>query len=325
MRKDALPLLWVRGAAAALSAWKALLVALAVNAALALLLAAPIESGLHVLLDRSPSADALAAGFDPATASEAQRSSPGLLGRPGPLVALLEGRLAPHLLLGTPGPLGTLALLGLLNAALSALFAGGLAGRFAADRERGSLSAFAGDCARLGPGSVVLGALGLATLLAAYAVLVPGLSALVQVPDRRYEWVGIGASAAGVLAFLLVGSAVRATVASSRGALGLGRGNPFVALATGAGFVLGRPVKAMLLEVSFGVAGLLPLVPWLVWAPVWDGTNQRSRLLLVAGQQAVVLWRIAARAGHLGAATAWMKGARETARPAPAKLEPAEG
>ena len=111
-------------------------------------------------------------------------------------------------------------------------------------------------------------------------------------------------------------------MAQSRAALGLAKtANPVLALASGVGFVLGRPVKALLLEASFGVTALLPLSLWLVFAPSWSGGDVRLLALLVSGQQAVVLLRLFARTAHLGAATAWMRGAREAARPAPAKIE----
>jgi hypothetical protein len=80
-------------------------------------------------------------------------------------------------------------------------------------------------------------------------------------------------------------------------------------------------VKALLLEVSFGLTALLPLAAWLLFAPSWGGGDLRLLALLVAGQEAVLLLRLLARTAHLGAATAWMRGTRESARPAPAKIE----
>ncbi len=221
------------------------------------------------------------------------------------------------------GPLAGLLAAGLLHAALSALLAGGFAGRFAAERERGSLTAFLADVVRLGLPSLVIGALGLASILGAFFLFVELPRESTLSPDLRWDWERTGLSLLRLFAFLGTAGAVRAVVAQSRAALGVAKtANPFLALATGLGFVLGRPVKALLLELSFGVTALLPLAAWLVFAPSWSGGSLRLLALLVAGQQAVVLLRLFARTAHLGAATAWLRGAREAARPAPAKIEP---
>ncbi|HEX7580748.1 MAG TPA: hypothetical protein VF580_12175, partial [Thermoanaerobaculia bacterium] len=88
--------------------------------------------------------------------------------------------------------------------------------------------------------------------------------------------------------------------------------NPLLALATGAGRVAGHPVKALSIEVSFGVLGLGPLVLWGMFVPVWDGADLRMLALFVLLQQLLVLWRITVRASHLGAVAAWLKRGPET-------------
>lgn len=322
MKGSALPFLWARGLVAAATAWKALLLALALNAALALVVTAPLASRLHDLLDDRPTADGLAKGWDVVLGAHLLRSEPGLLGDRARLDALEQGTLPLADVPRLSGPLAGLLAAGLLHAALSALMAGGFAGRFAADRERGSLAAFLSDVARLGLPSLLIGALGLAAILGAFLLFVELPREATLSPDLRWDWERTGLSLLRLFAFLGAAGAVRAVVALSRAALGLANSaNPLLALASGVGFFIGRPVKALLLEVAFGVTALLPLSLWLVFAPSWSGGDVRLLALLVAGQQAVVLLRLVARTAHLGAATAWMRGAREAARPAPAKIE----
>jgi hypothetical protein len=322
VRSDALPVLWARGVVAALAAWKALLLALALNAALAVVVTAPLASRLHDLLDARPAADGLARGWDVVLGAHLLRAEPGLLGDRRRLGALERGVLplaeAPRL----SGPLGGLLAAGVVHVLLSGLLAGGFAGRFAAERDRGSLTAFLGDVVRLGPSSALLGAVGLAAILGAFHLLVEVPREASLSPDLRWDWERTGLSLLRLGAFLVVAGAMRAFVAQSRAALGLARSaNPLAALGTGLGFVLGRPVRALLLEAAFGATALVPLAAWLLLAPSWSGGDARLLALLVAGQQAVVLLRIAARAAHVGAASAWLRTSRETARPAPAKIE----
>ncbi len=322
MRGETLPLLWLRGLAAAAAAWKALLLALFLNAALALVVTAPLASRLHDVLDARPAADGLAKGWDLVLGAHLLRSEPGLLGDRERLEALERGTLPLADVSRLSGPLAGLLAAGLLHAALSALLAGGFAGRFAADRERGSLSAFFSDAVRLGLPSLLVGLLGLAAILAAFLLFVELPREATLSPDLRWDWERTGLSLLRLLAFLVATGAVRAVVAQSRAALGIAKSaNPFLALASGLGFVLGRPVKALLLEAAFGVTAVLPLAAWLLLAPSWGGGGGRLLALLVAGQQVVVLLRALARTAHLGAATAWMRGTRETTRPAPAKIE----
>lgn len=322
MKRDALPVLWARGVVAALATWKALLLALAVNAALAVVVVAPLASRLHDLLDARPAADVLAKGWDLVAGAHLLRAEPGLLGDRARLDALERGDLplaeAPRL----SGPLGGLLAAGLVHVLLSGLLAGGFAGRFAAERDRTSLTAFLGDVVRLGPASVLVGALGLAAILGAFHLFVELPREATLSPGLRWDWERTGLSLLRLGAFLVATGLVRAVVAQSRAALGLAKSaNPLAALGAGLGFVLGRPVKALLLEVAFGVTALLPLAAWLFLAPSWGGGDLRLLALLVAGQQLVLLLRILARASHVGAASSWMRVARETARPAPAKIE----
>ena len=323
MKGVALPFLWVRGLVAAARTWKALLLALALNAALALVVTAPLASRLHDLLDGRPTAAPLARGWDLVLGAHLLRAEPGLLGDRARLDELEGGVLPLAGLPGVSGPLAGLLAAGLLHAALSALLAGGFAGRFAAERDRGSLAAFLADVVRLGLPSLFLGALGLGAILGAFHLFVELPRAATLSPDLRWDWERTGLSLLRLAAFLVAAGAVRATVAQSRAALGLAKSaNPFAAIASGLGFVVGRPVKALLLEVAFGATALLPLGLWLLFAPSVGGGDLRLLALLVAGQQVIVLLRIAARAAHLGAASAWMRGAREASRPAPAKIEP---
>jgi hypothetical protein len=322
VKGDALPFLWARGLVAATATWKALLLALALNAALALVVTAPLASRLHDLLDVRPAADGLAKGWDVVLGAHLLRSEPGLIGDRARFDAVQEGTLPLAEWPRLSGPLSGLLAAGLLHAVLSAFLAGGFAGRFAAERERGSLAAFLADVVRLGFPSLLIGALGLAAILGAFYLFVELPRESTLSPDLRWDWERTGLSLLRLFAFLAAAGAVRAVVAQSRAALGLARtANPFLALASGLGFVLGRPVKALVLEASFGVAALLPLLLWLLFAPSWSGGDVRLLALLVAGQQAVVLLRLLARAAHLGATAAWMRGAREASRPAPAKIE----
>ena len=323
MKGDALPVLWAKGLLAAARTWKALLLALALNAALALLATAPLASRLHDLLDERPTAAPLAKGWDLVLGAHLVRAEPGLLGERDRLDALGRGELPLEELPRLSGPLAGLLAAGLLHAALSALLAGGFAGRFAAERDRGSLGAFLADVVRLGLPSLFLGLLGLGAIVGAFYLFVELPRTATLSPDLRWDWERTGLSLLRLGAFLFAAGAVRAVVAQSRAALGLSRSaNPLAALGAGLGFVLGRPVKALLLEVAFGATALLPLGLWLLFAPSFSGGDLRLLALLVAGQQVIVLLRITARAAHLGAASAWMRGAREASRPAPAKIEP---
>jgi hypothetical protein len=322
MKRDALPLLVARGIASALSAWKALLLVLLVNVALAFVLARPVTAALHDLLDLLPSAQGLLTKPDALLFENVTRTHPRLLGDVDTLDDLAAGKDVSSTFLGMDGASGTLVTLGLLNALLAGLFAGGFAGRFGADRDRGSLAAFGADAGRFAFSSLFLSVLSIAGILASYTYLFAATGAWYEAEERRYEWEATGLLLARLLLFLLAAGLVRLVVLFSRASMGLSRnGNPFLALASGAGFVAGRPIKALLREVVFGGGRVLPLVLWGALAPVWNGRDPGGRALFFAAQQAVVFLTIVFSVGELGAASSWMRRTAEANRPAPEKLE----
>ena len=212
---------------------------------------------------------------------------------------------------------------GALTALLAALFSGGFAGRFGAERERTSLAAFGADAARFAVPSLLLGALSLAGILAAYRLIYAATGTLYEPDELRYEWEAVGLLLLRLGVFLLVAGYIRLVVLYARAALGQGIPNPLTALMRGLGFVLGRPVRTLALEILFGALGLLPLLVWLFLGPVWDGKELGDFALILAGQQLVVLLRILTRAGHLGAASAYLKRSKEAGASAPASAAPA--
>ena len=198
-----------------------------------------------------------------------------------------------------------------LTALLSALFSGGFAGRFGAERERTSLTAFGADAARFAVPSLLLGALSLAGILAAYRFLYAGTGTLYEPDELRYEWEAVGLLLFRLGIFLLVAGYIRLIILYARASLGQGIPNLFAALMRGLGFVLGRPARTLALEFLFGALGLLPLLGWLFFGPVWDGRELGDFALILAGQQLVVLLRILTRVGHLGAASAYLNRSKE--------------
>jgi len=333
MKRDSVLVLATRGLFSALETWKALLLLLVLNAALAWAFVHPLASALRQTLDRSPWADRLAAGnadlhefftsfartrpdvlgdllkWDEAVTGERQERRPS--GRPAPLSGFFR----------TSGLAGSAVGFGALTALLAALFSGGFAGRFGAERERTSLAAFGADAARLAVPSLLLGALSLAGVLAAYRFVYAAAGTLYVPDDLRYEWEVVGLLLLRLAAFLLVAGYVRIVVLYARAALGQGTPNPITALMRGLGFVLGRPVRTLALEILFGALGLFPLLVWLFLGPVWDGKEAGDLALILAGQQLVVLLRILVRAGNLGAASAYLKRSKEAApSPAPAPV-----
>lgn len=322
MKREALPILAARGFVSAFTAWKALLFLLLVNAALALAFAGPVRAALHDALDSNPMADRLLGAVDATFFTHFRRAHPDVLGDVEPLEKLAAGEAPEKNPLALSGAAGSLVLFGLLSALAASVAAGGFAGRFGAERERGSLSAFGTDCGRFAFSSLVLGAVALAGIVGAYLLLFAAPGRLYAASELRYEWEATGLVLFRLVAFLVAAGSVRLAVAFARAAMGISRnGNPFLALASGAGFVLGRPGRALVLEVLFGAAALVPLGLWGAWAPVWDGADPARFALLAALQQLLVFWRIACRAAHLGAASAWMRRTAEAARPAPEKLE----
>ena len=330
MRRDSILVLAARGLFSALETWKAILLFLFLNAALAAAFLHPLSSALHQTLDKSPWAERLGAGgADLHTFFTAfTRTRPDVLGdlekwdealtgdggERGP-----SGKAAPLSgFFGTAGLSGSAAAYAALAALLAALFSGGFAGRFGAERDRSSLSAFGADAAKFAVPSLFFGALSLAGVLAAYRWVYAAPGTLYEADELRYEWEATGLLLLRLAAFLLVAAYLRLVVTYARAAMGLGAANPFAALMSGFGFVLGRPARTLAIEILFGIFGVLPLVVWGFVGPVWNGGTLADLALIFSGQQLVVLLRIVTRVGHLGAASAYLKRSRESASPAPA-------
>jgi hypothetical protein len=335
MKRDSIFILATRGLASALETWKALLLLLVLNAMLAAAFTHPLTSALRQTLDRSPWAERLVAKngdlhtFFAAFArtrpdvlgdlskwnevATGERGERGALGRSVPLSGFFR----------TTGISGSAVGFAALAALLAALFSGGFAGRFGAERERMSLVAFAADAVRLAFPSILFGALSLAGIVSAYRWIYAASGTLYEPDELRYEWEAVGLLLLRFAVFLLVAGVLRLVVLYARAALGLGTTNPFAALARGLGFVLGRPVRTLALEILFGTLGVLPLLAWLLFGPVWDGRRLADFALILLGQELVVLLRILMRAGHLGAASAYLKRSKETGVPASARTTPA--
>lgn len=296
----------LRGAAGAATLWKALLAALLLNGFLAVALVRPVSNALHGLLDKSPwSARLAGAAPDPIFFRHLQRNRPDVLGDPAPLVGIATGEPVKGEALRTGGATGSLVALGVLNALLASVLAGGAAGRLAAAKERGRLSAFGADCGRFAFSSLVLGAVSLAAIGALWRWGYVPSAALLRPDDLRYEWEAVAFGTARLLALLVAAGFVRLVVLYARASMGVSRnGNPFRALVSGGAAVAGRPLTALALEVGFSAAALLPLAAWGVWGPVWNGAGPVAFAVALVGQQVVVVWRLAARAAHLGAAIA---------------------
>lgn len=319
MRRDSLPVLYAKGLGHAFTTWKALLFLLAINALLALAVARPVTKALAETLDRNPYAEKLEKGADLTFFTHFERSRPDVLGGLSAFDDAFSGGAVKTSAL--KGPAGTLVFLGLLNSFLAALAAGGFAGRFGASRDRASLSAFGSDCGRFAFSSVVLWAISMAALFGVYRGFT-ALGSLYETSELRYEWLASGLLWLRLGLALFLAGVIRSVIVFARAFMGATRnGSPFLALASGAGFVLGRLPKVLTLEVLFGATALLPLALWGLYGTTWDGRDPARLALFVALQQLVVLLRIAARVGHLGAASSWLKRAAEAARPAPEKIE----
>ncbi len=326
MRRDGLVVLVVRGFLSALGTWKALVFTLALNAALAFAVARPVGVALHETLDRSPWADVLLKSADATFFAHFTRQHPDVLGDVAKAEDLVTG-VSPSKrageatvakLLPKGGAMTSLLAFGMLNLTLAALLAGGFAGRFGASKERTSLSAFGADCGKYGLSSLLLSALTFGLIVAAWRWLYVGTGQLYDPDDFRYEWQAVLLMLLRFGLFLVVASFARALAAFARASMGLaGSANVFSALGQAIGTVLRRPAKALGLEVLCGAAALAPLVLWGLLGPTWDGKDTSRFLLILAGQQLVVFLRIAARAAHLGAASAWLDRGRD-AVPAPA-------
>lgn len=335
MKRDSVLVLAARGLLSALQTWKAILLFLVLNAALAAAFTHPLTSALRQTLDKSLWAERLLAkDADLHTFFTAfTRTRPDVLGDLSKWDEVVTGEGEERRSPSRPAPLsgffrttgisGSLVGFGGLTALLAALFSGGFAGRFGAERERTSLSAFGADAARLAVPSLLYGALSLAGILAAYRWIYAAPGTLYEPDELRYEWEAVGLLLLRLGAFLVAAGYLRLVVLYARAALGQGITNPFAALMTGFGFVLGRPVRTLALEILFAALGVLPLLLWLFVGPVWNGRELADFALILAGQQLVVLLRILTRAGHLGAASAYLKRSKEDRASAPASPIPA--
>ncbi len=330
MRRDGLPAVVARGVALATATWKALLLALVLNAALAFVLVRPAASALHEALDRNPWADRMRSSVDVLFFTNLQRARPEVLGDVGKLEDLVTGAAASRSpaavtlpqLLPKEGLAGGLIAFGLLSAALAALLAGGFAGRFGAADGRSSLASFGADCGKLALPSLFLGAVSAGLIVAAWRWIYVETGLLYDPATFRYEWQSVALQLLRLLVLLAVAAFVRLVVQYSRAAMGLsGSANVISAFGRGLGFVLRHPAGTLTLELVFGAAGLLPLVLWAFFGRAWDGADLGDFWLLLALQQLVVLARILARAAHLGAASAWLATASAPARPVPARQE----
>lgn len=336
MKRDSLLILVTRGFASALTAWKALLLFLAFNALLAAALVRPVSSALHQTLDKSVIGDnlvpgakspALSTAFDnfvrvrPDVFGDLSKWEEVVTGEKEPVTA---GKERPPLsgFFEAQGLAGALIPLALLSALAAALFAGGFAGRFGDDAERGSLSAFGADLGRFAPASLALGTVSIVLVVAAFRFVYAGSGRLYAPENLRYEWEATALMILRLFAFLLVAGTVRLVVIYARASMGLsGKANPLLALARGAGFVAGRPIRTLSLEIVFGAIGLLPLALWGLLAPTWDGKDVGRLALFVALQQLVVFFRIATRVAHLGAASSFLRRAAEAPRQAAQRVE----
>jgi len=334
MRRDSVLVLAARGLFSALETWKALLLLLVLNAALAAAFAHPLTSALRQTLDKSAFSERLlASNADLHTFFMAfTRTRPDVLGDLSKWDEVVTGEGEERRSPGRSAPLsgffhttgisGSAVGFGALAALLAAFFSGGFAGRFGAERERTSLTAFGADAARLAVPSLLFAALSLAGILAAYRWIYAAPGTLYEPDELRYEWEAVALLLLRLGAFLLAAGYLRLVVLYARAALGQGITNPFGALMTGFGFVLGRPVRTLALEILFAALGVLPLLAWLLYGPVWDGKEFADFALILAGQQLVVLLRILTRAGHLGAASAYLRRSREAGASAPASTTP---
>jgi hypothetical protein len=325
VRRDSVLVLAARGALSALETWKGLVLALFLNLLLAYAFAHPVNAALRGALDRSPWGARLAAANAPLFEfyGEMTRAHPDVLGNAAALDAVATGdaeargaRRAPLSgLLRATGASGSAVGFAVLSAALAALLAGGFAGRFGADRDRGSFPAFGADAARFALPSLTLGALSLSGIAGAYYGIYVLSGHLYDAQDLRYEWEAILLSLLRLGAFLVAAAAVRLFVLYARAAMGRAGKGVGAALGTALGFLARRGGRALALEILFGALGLLPLLLWGFFGPVWDGGDAAGLVLVVLGQQAVVFVRILARVAHLGAASAFLARAVEPGAP----------
>ena len=325
MTRDALPVVSARGFSAALTTWKALLLALALNAALATVLVRPLVTALHETLDRNPWADRMATSADPLFLTHLMRNRPDVIGDIGKAEETLTGATpidrsaegTPTAFLPKDGIAGSALAFGALSAALAAFLSGGFAGRFGARSDRSSLSAFGSDCGKFALPSLFLGLVSAGLILSAWRWIYLDTGLLYAPDEFRYEWQAVALQLLRLLAFLVVAAYVRLVVLFTRAAMGIaGSANVVAALGSGLGIVLRRPVGVLLLEILFGAVGILPLVLWGFFGTTWDGKDPSDYALFLALQQVVVFFRVTARTAQLGAASAWLSGSPGSAAPA---------
>ena len=285
----------IRGIALASGTAPALALSFAITAAIASAAATPASASLHAALDRLPGAASLATTRGTPFFFHLSLARPALAGEEPFGHGTFPGNL-----LRQEGALGGFLALALLNAAFVSVVSGGLAARFASDRGRGNLPAFASDALRFAPASLLLGALSLSLLLGLYHLLVTLPERLLAEMSLRYEWEAVLPRVFGGILFLLAGALVRSVLLATRGAMALsGRPNPLPALGTGLGLVVRRPGTALLLEALFALAAILPPALWLAFAPTLPGWQ--GNLLDLLGQQGALFLALASRAAHLGA------------------------
>ncbi len=314
IRRDALPVLVARGFLSAGTAWKALLILLVVNALLSLALVRPAASALHQTLDRLPGAEALVKGGETTLWSHFQRIRPDVFGSFSVPGLSRSGRRGTSSAALPTGMAGTLLFLGFINALVASLFSGGFAGRFAAESGEGDLGAFAADSIRYAATSLFLSLLSAAGIAGAWLGLFAAPARLYDETGLSFEWEVTGLFLVRILAFLLAAGLVRMFILATRAAVGLsGKANPLPALGSALGRIVRSPLKALFIEVSFGILALAPLAAWGLFAPVWDGADPWYLALFVLLQELLVLWRIAARVAQLGAVAAWLRGSESQA------------
>ena len=315
MRRDSVPALVFRSIASTLRMWKALLLALALNAALAFVLVRPAADALHETLDRNPWAERLTKGVDTLFFAHFTRVRPDVFGDVGKLEDVVTGstpsgttaRTSLPGLLPKDGIAGAAVAFGALSAALAALLAGGFTGRFGATSNRSSLTAFGEDCGKYALPSLFLGLVSAGFLIAAWRWIWVETGLLYDASRFRYEWQAVVLQLLRLAAFLVVAGFVRVVVQFSRAALGVsGRTNVAAALGRGLGMAVAHPVGTIGLEIFFGAIGILPLVLWGVYGQAWNGADLADYATILFLQQLVVLARIAARTAYLGTASAWL-------------------
>ncbi len=332
MRRDSIPALILRAFASTLTMWKALLLALALNAALAFVLVRPAANALHETLDRNPWNERLTKGVDPLFFSHFNRVRPDVLGDVGKLEDVVTGSTpsgtSAHAslkgLLPKDGVAGAAVAFGALSAALAALLAGGFTGRFGATSGRSSLTAFSEDCGRFALPSLILGLISAGLVIAAWRWIWVETGLLYDAARFRYEWQAVALQLLRLFVFLLVASFVRGVVQFSRAAMGLsGSTNVAAALGRGLGMAFAHPVGTLALEVCFGALGILPLVLWAIYGRAWDGADLSDYATILLLQQLVVFARIAVRTAYLGTASAWLARGAEASAAVSAPTTPA--